>query len=313
VHEGNRRTDARARRGDGRTGHVRRRGSLLALVLLAATSALGGVASAAFPGLQVVRGQASETSSFSQRAATAFCPPGKVVVGGGGDRSGGDGQVGFVGLKPNDARTTFQAFAAEDQDSFAGNWNITSTAVCANASGLANYQVVTKRGGLDSIAAKGATATCPAGTRVLGAAANLVAHSSITYQNLVLDDVTPHADLTRVSAFALTDPDGVPADGWASPEWAMEAIAICAAPPAGLERVSATSGFYSSDKLAIAECPSGKRLTGVGGEITGGFGEVRMDWLAPIGDTLTVTEGREDQDGTTRNWSATTYGICASV
>ena len=32
-----------------------------------------------------------------------------------------------------------------------------------------------------------------------------------------------------------------------------------------------------------------------------------MDWLAPVGDTLTVTEGREDQDGTTRNWSATTY------
>ena len=184
------------------------------------------------------------------------------MVGGGGDRSGGAGQVGFVGLRPNDARTTFQAFAAEDGDSLRGELEHHLHRRVRERVGACRLPVVTKRGGLDTIGAKGATATCPAGTRVLGAAANLVAHSSITYQHLVLDDVTPHADLTRVSAFALTAPDGVPADGWASPAWAVEAVAICAAPPAGLERVSATSGSNSADKLAIAECPSGKRLAG---------------------------------------------------
>ena len=147
---------------------------------------------------------------------------------------------------------------------------------------------------------------------MLGAAANLVAHSSITYQHLVLDDVTPHADLTRVSAFALTAPDGVPADGWASPDWAVEAVAICAAPS------RAGAGQRDQRLQLVGQArdrrgPSGKRLAGVGGEITGGFGEVRMDWLAPVGDTLTVTEGREDQDGTTRTGAPPHTGICASV
>jgi hypothetical protein len=61
-----------------------------------------------------------------------------------------------------------------------------------------------------------------------------------------------------------------------------------------------------------ATCPAGKVLLGGGGEITGGFGEVLMDDMAPVPfeNKFTVT-GYEDS-AYAPNWTVTAYAICSA-
>jgi hypothetical protein len=46
--------------------------------------------------------------------------------------------------------------------------------------------------------------------------------------------------------------------------WYVQAYAICAYPPAGLQRVTATSPLSSAGKSVTATCPAGKRVLGTG-------------------------------------------------
>ena len=92
------------------------------------------------------------------------------------------------------------------------------------------------------------------------------------------------------------------------------ASAMCADPLPGLQLVSATTAATSADKTASVECPSGKRIVSVGGGIYGAGGRACMDRLVPHGSAWTGADidAREDLAGTTSNWSASVYAICAS-
>ena len=104
---------------------------------------------------------------------------------------------------------------------------------------------------------KSATVSCPAGKKVLSASADVTPGDG----DVLIDDVRPNADLQSVTVNALEDETGTTAD------WAVTAIAICAYPPPGLERVSATSPLNSQNKSVTATCPSGKRVLGTGADL----------------------------------------------
>jgi hypothetical protein len=61
-----------------------------------------------------------------------------------------------------------------------------------------------------------------------------------------------------------------------------------------------------------AACAPGFKVHGLGGDITGGAGQVTMDDLPRQTslDSVTVT-GVEDENGTAANWSLRAYAICA--
>jgi len=96
--------------------------------------------------------------------------------------------------------------------------------------------------------------------------------------------------------------------------WAVQAIAICARPPSGLERVVAVSPSEIPNKSVTATCPTGKRVLGTGGELAGADGRVVLDGIVPDGELRSVTaNGVKDETGVAGEWSVTAYAICATA
>ncbi len=150
---------------------------------------------------------------------------------------------------------------------------------------------------------KSATVTCPAGKRVLSASADVNPGNG----DVLIDDVRPSADLQSVTANAMEDETGTAAD------WTVSALAICAYPPPGLERVSATSPLNSQNKSVAATCPSGKRLLGMGADLNTFVGQVLLDDLRPDAGLTSVTvNALEDETGNSTNWSVTAYAVCSA-
>jgi len=79
----------------------------------------------------------------------------------------------------------------------------------------------------------------------------------------------------------------------------------------GLELHRSTSANNSTSKSTTAACPSGKTLTGVGGDITGGAGAVVIDDLASnAARTQNLTTGYEVEPSASQ-WYLHSYAICA--
>jgi hypothetical protein len=173
------------------------------------------------PGLEVV----SDTAPPSSEGKLAFatCPPGKRVVGAGGEIDAGSaaGEVFIDNIRPNTpplnaAPTVVTVSAFEDETGVATDWTVTAHAVCANPP--PGLELVTVTADRDSDPAS-VTATCPSGKNLLGAAAEV---DSGTGTNIVIDDLRPNALLTSVTVTGLEDQTGTQFD------WAPRAHAICA-------------------------------------------------------------------------------------
>jgi len=268
----------------------------LALVLL---SALAGGASAAVPNLQRA---ARSTSPDSQPAKDRFvsCPAGTKLLSGGGNVGGGSGQVILDGIRLNQPLNNVAVRGFEDANGTNLNWSLNAFAVCGNIPGL--QQVDASRSGSDGN--QSVAAVCPPGKQVVGAGAD----TSGGVGRVVLDDVTPTSDHTRVIA------TGFEAEAGTTDSWTINARAMCAAPLPGLEVRQLSSGPGSFDGGAVTEtCSAGKKVVGAGGEITGGLGQVMIDGITPSADLKSVTvSAHEDGNGTFFNWNLTAYAICAT-
>jgi hypothetical protein len=241
----------------------------------------------------------SPTDSSPSKELYAHCPSDMEATGGGGDITGGGGQVKIWNVVPHDAPTVGRAGGAEDGNGYAGAWFVRAYAICSTP--LPGQEMIDSIGSLDSSSTKAVTATCPAGKRVVGAG------GYVNPRRVVLDDVRPNAALTSVTATGYEEEIGDPLD------WQVQAIAVCALAPPGLELISAASPVDSSNKRVNATCPSGKNLLGTGAEIDGGFGQVVLDHLTPDAGLRTANvTGLEDETGFAGAWSLRSYAICAS-
>ncbi len=118
---------------------------------------------------------------------------------------------------------------------------------------------------------KSITATCPAGKQLVGAGADVTPGDG----HVLIEDIRPSPDLTKLTVKAVEDQTGTTAN------WFVQAFAICAQAPPGLQRVSATSATNSSTKGVAVSCPAGKRVLGVGGDINTSNGQILLDDLRP--------------------------------
>ena len=177
----------------------------------------------------------------------------------------------------------------------------------ATAAGASGAVVGIERTGANSPSNsqnKAVTVSCPAGKKVLSASADVNPGNG----DVLIDDVRPSADLQSVTANALEDETGTAAN------WTVTALATCAYPPPGLERVTATSPLNSTNKSVTATCPSGKRVLGVGADLNTFVGQVLLDDLRPDSGLTNVTvNALEDETGNSTNWSATAYAVCANA
>lgn len=148
-----------------------------------------------------------------------------------------------------------------------------------------------------------ATVACRPGARVYNANGGVFGGEG----DVFLDDLRVAADLKSVTVTGAEDDDGTAAP------WGVRAEAVCGRPHPNHQRRTATSGTDSAGtKTVSAHCPAGTTLHGIGGEINGGAGDVR---LAAV-DSLVGLEARviavEDQNGFAGDWSVTAYAVCGT-
>lgn len=274
----------------------------IGLVAIALGVASTGAASAAVPGLERAV-DTSDSDTFAVKKEDAPCPPGKRLVGTGGDITGGLGAVG-MGLIPEPRSA--EVFAVENQTGTSGNWFIRAYSICADP--LPGLEIVEAVGPSNS-RNKHLTAVCPPGKRVVGAGGRT---SNIS--QVVMNDLVPNPELTKVLVRGSEDGDGTDSD------WFLRASAICANPLPGLKLFHGASELGSAPSaFARATCPPGKAVLGTGGEISAGpsglpvAGQVVLDDLTPNSQLTEVTvTGREDQDGAPGDWRVHAYAICAT-
>lgn len=244
---------------------------------------------------------ASQTDS-SNKSITATCPAGKQVLGAGGSVLEGFGQVIFDDLTAAANLGSVTVKGVEDETGASSLWKAQAVAICATPpAGLVRVAATSPLNSSN----KSVTATCPAGKRVLGTGADINAGNG----QVGVDDMRPNPGLTAVTVQALEDQTGQ-----AGP-WNVTAYALCANPPAGLERVSATSSLDSSpNRAATATCSSGKTLIGTGSDINAGLGQVQQIEVFPDQDLTHVDViAIEDDTSFSGPWSVTAYGICADA
>jgi hypothetical protein len=268
----------------------------------AATSLVAASPALAVPGLVVVTATSGAADSTDFKVANPVCPAGKVLLGGGADIVGGGHNVQLAGINPaalGAPANSIWATANESGAGYAGNWFLIGYAFCGT--GVQGYEIVQASSNEPAGSTfASATATCPAGKKVIGTGA--ISAGKVGY---VLDTMDVSADLTSVYVETI-------ATEFASPDTAPLAVAyaVCINPVVGMQRVAASSPFNSSDKILRVSCPPGKSLHGVGGGMTGALGQAYMDMMAGSGATATI-DAREDASGTTANWKVDIYGICA--
>ena len=233
------------------------------------------------------------------------CPAGKLPAGVGGDITGGFGRMGIQALRPGfGSANEWRTSTMSDPSATIENWSLAAQGICTTA--IAGQEVVGVLSLADSTAEKSVTAACPAGKRVIGGG-GAIGTSDFAIQR-ILTGVTPNSALTTVTATGHEDEAGYGQD------WTVVAYAVCAAAPAGLQRVTATSPLGSDEfSQASVNCPVGKHMLGIGGTINGGAGQVLIDDLKTNAalSKATIT-GFEDTAGFDADWNVTAYAICVT-
>ncbi|MEV4664454.1 hypothetical protein AB0J85_21200 [Micromonospora echinofusca] len=272
-------------------------GAALSALVLGQLALAGPVA--AVPGLTVKTTTGPSNSSAKTQNTT--CPAGTKVIGGGGAITGsGLGQVGMDIMRPLIGGDAYSVTGREDENGVGGNWAVTANAICA-----------TPPAGLVMVSGSSAPSfgtsnwfekSCPAGKHAIGVGGAVVGAAN---SEVVLEDLRIHQKSVVVAGAE----DGT---GFAG-SWWLDATAICADPLPGEQRVIDDSAYSSAATRSItATCPAGKRVHGVGGEILGGDGQVRLTQMRATTSTTVTVSAAEDEDGFSSNWKVRAYAVCAS-
>ncbi|HZN74062.1 MAG TPA: hypothetical protein VFC00_20530 [Micromonosporaceae bacterium] len=269
-------------------------------VLVGASVAVVATPAWAVPGLVAVTVTSAEVGSESFKGANAVCPAGTKIVGGGADVLGGGHSVRIAGINPAPLLpnpNSLWATAHEDVLGYSGVWSLRAWAICA--SGVTGWQVVLADNTGPTNGYAFATASCPAGKKVIGAGGRSTGKPSV-----VLDSINIAADLSSVTVEVVAINGATPI---------AYAYAICINPVPRQQRVALNKQPGSDDQTLALSCPEGTKTHGVGGGMTAAVGQSYLDELAPNGASLTgvYIDAREDATGNPFSWSVNLQAVCA--
>jgi hypothetical protein len=261
-------------------------------------------ASAALPGLQRVFATSAYDSSNS-KGISVNCPQGKLL-GPGARVNGGEGNVTINTILPlGDLNGVF--VIAVEHAAYGGNWSVTAEAVCADP--LPGLEMVTRATPSTTNQQQSVTVSCPAGKNIIGAGFRL--HYS-SFQGDRIPRATRqqiHSQLrsATIAALALNP----------RTSWQIEAVAVCAYPPPGLERrLVSTSYSANLEQVALAQCPTMPPKVATGS----GFSMVDVTNLASVVDnytccgttpTVALARGRRAVSNSTQ-WRVQSFVLCAN-
>ncbi|GIH04366.1 hypothetical protein Rhe02_24330 [Rhizocola hellebori] len=272
----------------------------VALLGLAAMAALTSVAAPATAVPNLTRTSATSVADSTQtKEALAQCPAGTRVLGGGGTINGGGGNVHFIRLQALGSTDRFAAAAMEDGN-YPGSWSVTAWAICGQQPAGLTYVSFVSPDNPDEH--KDAAVECPDGTVAISHGVRVVGSTG----HVVIGGFGPLAP-TGTKANATEDQHGEPAD------WDLWAHAVCASSLPGQQLVWADDiPADSNPDIVTVNCPTGKRVHGLGSTINQSFGEVFHVALVPNAALTAVTATAiEDSSGAAFNWWTRVYAICA--
>jgi hypothetical protein len=118
-------------------------------------------------------------------------------------------------VRPNSTLTEVTATAHETEEGTASNWTVDAFAVCASRP--AGLRRVTRSSAMGSDEFAQTTATCPAGTHLIGTGGEVVGGAG----EVMLDDLRADSALTKTTVTGFEDHTGL------DPDWRVTAYAIC--------------------------------------------------------------------------------------
>ncbi len=239
-------------------------------------------------------------SNSAAKTQNKACPAGSVALGGGGLVTGATGQVGMDFMLPLTGGTAWSVTGREDTTGTGSNWSLTTTVLCAPAP--AGHAIVSGSSAWTSPSTNWHTVSCPLGQVALGVGG---AVNGASVSELLLQDL-------RIDTSSVTV-RGAEAEGGFAAVWQVQARAICADQPAGYERLLTDSAYTSSSTRSVSvRCSAGRTVHGVGAEILGGDGQVRLTAAHANSTTEVTVSAAEDETGYTGNWKVRAIAICAS-
>jgi hypothetical protein len=278
---------------------------LLATAVATAAMAAAVVVTTASPAQAIANPVVVSASSLlgspANALATANCPAGTTVVGGGGQIVGPAGLVTLTRVIPDVATNSVTAWGVEAGAGTGLNWVVQAIATCDTViAGVVRVSVVSA---FDAATPKTVQPQCPVGTYLTGIGYELANGGGDVFP----DDVTPNAvpDGATLTAF-----DSGPAGNWS-----ITGYALCAPLPAGAAvpvlRFAATPfNAVASKSITSPNCPAGTRAVGAGGEMTGALGNAILTNVAPNGIATRANAGAEAYNGFAGGWRLEVFAIC---
>jgi hypothetical protein len=279
---------------------------LIALAVAAAAAlATAGLASALSSPQLVTAFSPTNANDF--KVATAVCPAGRLVSGGGGDIDGG-----FDPLSGYDPVLRFLipggsswVTAAHEVDPTTVPWNLDSRALCIERP--SGFQIVSASTASSSADFQFISVACPAGKVAVSGGALLGGPPT----DIALRDSAPLGTAPPTSWGASgeeTDPT--------TANWNVTAYAVCvdatAAPGVHvvLNNASQISDTSANAISVVAECPTGENVYGGGASILLGTPKEAIRTSAPQTTTSWIAAG-EETDPDPASWLLIAYAICA--
>jgi hypothetical protein len=236
-------------------------GASLAVLVAQAFGAVPAAATTIAPGtVQVIAVQTPFTAD-NVKTFSANCPAGKRVLGGGAFTVGGVHAV-ITEMQPitTAGGDRFQVTAAEDQFGVAGTWSFQVFAFCATVPAAVGLQIVTHVNLPTTAPTDQAPTQCPPGKAVVGAGGKI--DNGAGQVDLGIFPNSSGGRASGTAAFAKQD-----ADGFAG-AYTVTGYSVCANEfvPQDIQiaRVFTSPVTTPSQKVTFG-CPSGLRLTGLGG------------------------------------------------
>ncbi|HEV7655649.1 MAG TPA: hypothetical protein VGP36_13080 [Mycobacteriales bacterium] len=264
----------------------------------------GAAPAGAVTGIHKVTGTASPSNSLPAKTASALCPVGERVIGGGGwafPSTADADRVALTELRPvhpASGQDSYVVSAAEVTPNISSNWSVQAFAICAGpVSGLNIVSSV-------SNPFREVDAFCPAGQSVLGSGA--LVNNAGNHTRLV--EATPFLAGDRVRAAA--QDDGSAAVG----QWTVTAYAVCAPTPAGYQVVFAPSATNQSEpeKVAFVSCPAGTRVHGAAALVASPAPGIALQVVYPFNALDKVEAFGVETQPNSFNWDVRAVAICAT-
>lgn len=277
---------------------MNRRASILVAALIAATTVVATAGPAQALGGGFLR-------------ASAVCPAGKVVIGGGAQVVG-EGSADFLTVMQETAPSTsggttnLWTTAMKNNDLFASH-TIGLFAVCAT-SPLTGHQIVQRTVTVGAHSFVRTTVSCPAGRVSLSGGAQVVGEGAADFKTVIRESSPGDSPSSSLWLAAVANTD--------SSSHTVAVTAVCATAPAGYQIVREDHALLGDSFLRdTTACPSGRVAIGGGVQVVGDgsadFG-TKLQESAPTGApsaTSWLTALRNGPGGHT----VATFTVCANA